>query len=687
MKQQKNYPPQMRFLKAWLEHIKIPAGLIFFVLGILSTIWFLIRVIPKPSRAHYPCMKAAAPFMSGFFIYLLTLGTSVFAFRKFRQKLYQSRYSVALGLLLLSIVSAGVYFIYDAQPSKAAILSNSAPPEGVNNPMGIAYGIKPGRVVWSWDSDATNAYCLNNWVYNSTTGVFDTSFYFSPENNDTNVINNLVSKAIINTVGAKTEEEAWDSIFHYFNRQKNGIDTGYQQGQDIFIKVNEGSMSWYGMFDPNDLSRIITNATPGNPAQCDIVETSPFVMYAVLKSLVYQAHVPQANIFIGEPMRNLYKDVYTFLHNDFLNVNYLGNNLQTMFSSLNLPDLGRYPVDTIGSDSIHYSTTTPGGDKLYDVYSYCSYVINIAALKGHYRAGVTLNAKNHFGSQARMTFGASGASQFHDSLVAPLNTDPFTDPQVTNAGYHKYRPQVDLMAHPDLGGKTVLYMVDGLYSGQDGYFANSMIWRMPPFNNNYPSSVFVSQDEVALESVCYDFLRNEYDGTGGRSDCPNYVGVDDYLHQAADSSNWPSYIKYKPDGIHIIGSLGVHEHWNNAIDKQYTRNLDPVNGKGIELYRVLIPAATKNTIINNNNILTIFPNPASHNTNISYTLSDYSNVLVEIYTQDSKMVTVLCNQPENQGQHTIEWNFNEPQGIYICKLTLKNSSGTSTLTGRIEVIK
>jgi hypothetical protein len=43
----------------------------FYLAGISSTIWFLIRVIPKPSRATYPCMRAAAPFMSAFIIYLI----------------------------------------------------------------------------------------------------------------------------------------------------------------------------------------------------------------------------------------------------------------------------------------------------------------------------------------------------------------------------------------------------------------------------------------------------------------------------------------------------------------------------------------------------------------------------------------------------------------------------------------
>ena len=53
---------------------KLSAGMMFFVLGISSTVWFLIRVIPKPSRASYPCMRTAAPLMSAFVIYLISLG-------------------------------------------------------------------------------------------------------------------------------------------------------------------------------------------------------------------------------------------------------------------------------------------------------------------------------------------------------------------------------------------------------------------------------------------------------------------------------------------------------------------------------------------------------------------------------------------------------------------------------------
>jgi hypothetical protein len=91
----------------------------------------------------------------------------------------------------------------------------------------------------------------------------------------------------------------------------------------------------------------------------------------------------------------------------------------------------------------------------------------------------------------------------------------------------------------------------------------------------------MSLDQLALESVCFDFLRNEWDGTKTHNasnnryqNIPNVNGVDDYLHQAADPANWPQGISYDPDNSgKPLTSLGIHEHWNNPVDKQYSQNL------------------------------------------------------------------------------------------------------------------
>ena len=103
-------------------------------------------------------------------------------------------------------------------------------------------------------------------------------------------------------------------------------------------------------------------------------------------------------------------------------------------------------------------------------------------------------------------------------------------------------------------------------------------WQTAPFNNDWASSFFASQDPVAIDSVGFDFLYNEWPEAAG----PGGDGADDYLHEAASIPNPPSGYTYDPnhDG-RLTASLGVHEHWNNATDKQYTRNLG--TGKGIEL--------------------------------------------------------------------------------------------------------
>ena len=77
----------------------------FAIGGLASLVWFLVRVIPKPSRAAYPCQRAAAPLASGFVVWLLGVIASAVAAKKARQYLYRSRYVIA-GLCILASVAA-----------------------------------------------------------------------------------------------------------------------------------------------------------------------------------------------------------------------------------------------------------------------------------------------------------------------------------------------------------------------------------------------------------------------------------------------------------------------------------------------------------------------------------------------------------------------------------------------------
>ncbi len=112
-------------------------------------------------------------------------------------------------------------------------------------------------------------------------------------------------------------------------------------------------------------------------------------------------------------------------------------------------------------------------------------MINIPALKAHARAGITLTAKNHFGTQTR-----NGADHLHAGLVAPDGVTP------TRTQMHMYRVQVDLMGHPYLGLNTMLFIVDGLWAGSEAVNPPTK-WDMAPFNRDWTSSLFLSQDQVA----------------------------------------------------------------------------------------------------------------------------------------------------------------------------------------------
>lgn len=425
-----------------------------------------------------------------------------------------------------------------------------------NQPMGIAKGVYPGRVVWVHDPSAVNQSCVVD-----ATGH---GWYLS-ENNNQAVIDGMVSTALRNLAGKNSDGEAWDAIFMYHNAARGKGAIGYTVGEKIFIKINATS-AWAGNFNP-------VNLTP----DAYISETSVGPVLSMLRQLVGVVGVNQQDIYVGDPMKHIYKHLYDVWHGEFPNVHYLDND--------GYESLGRESVVPSTTAIIHYSDQglalliNPGDtpvhqDYLYTVFEDAEYLINIPMLKGHMRAGMTMFAKNHFGSQTRVD-----ASHLHGGLVAPDEA-----PNVTRGTYGMYRVQVDIMGHSLLGGKNLVYLMDALWA-TDYELDVPLKWQMPPFSNSFSASVFASLDPVAIESVGYDFLRSEFtsDRVPAAGTYVQMPAVDDYLHQAADSANWPPGTVYDPDNSGLpIGSLGTHEHWNNAASMQYSRNLDPA-GTGIEL--------------------------------------------------------------------------------------------------------
>jgi len=273
------------------------AKLFFALVGLGALIWFLVRVIPKPSRATYPCQRAAFPIASGFIIYLLSLASSSFAFLKLKKHWKAGDNWAALIFLIIIIISG--FFVL--QSDKPYIYANyQSVPQDPNQPIGEGKGIFPGRVVWVRDSTAVNQQYTNQ----------TSTYWWNDVNSNQTAINNMVSKAIKTITGKESDLEAWDAIFRYYNITHGRGDVGYSAGEKIVIKLN-----------------LNTGASGNSYTRPDdrTIDTSPQVVYAVLDQLINIADVSQVDIGFGDPGRNVDNIFWDKFHQIFPNVKYWGN--------------------------------------------------------------------------------------------------------------------------------------------------------------------------------------------------------------------------------------------------------------------------------------------------------------------------------------------------------------------------
>ncbi|HEY5915615.1 MAG TPA: DUF362 domain-containing protein [Verrucomicrobiae bacterium] len=520
-------------------------GLAFLSTGLGSLLWFLVRVVPKPSRAAYPCQRAAAPFASAFVVWLLAVLGARWALARRAEFVRRARVTAAwaCSAVFLVCVALGVLSI----PQHAGFAD-----PGPHGPLGIARGIHPGRVAWVHAPDATD------WA-----GWNASEPWWQSNHTDLAVVEQMVSRGIRDVAGQESDAGAWRALFADFNSSHGRGERGYQAGERVVIKIN---LTTENSGSDCDL------ATHEKIANLNRIDNSPQMLLALLRQLVYVAGVAETNISIGDPTALFPGFLYRPLHGEFPGVTYF----EVMGGA------GR--TETAFSPAPFYWSTPAADGKLQDYipvpFIQADYLINFAVLKGH-SSGVTSCGKNLYGSlkrcPSRFLYG-QGTLDYYDMHLSLPNAE-------WSPGMGHYRAVVDLMGHRNLGGKTLLCLIDGLFAG---YYWDSQPypWKTPPFgdgtNADWPSSLFVSQDPVAIDSVAFDFLLNEWpavvkSGVGATNSLQG--GAEDYLHEAALAGAPPSGTFYDPekDGERMR-SLGVHEHWNNALDKQYSRNLGGTNG-------------------------------------------------------------------------------------------------------------
>jgi uncharacterized protein (DUF362 family) len=405
------------------------------------------------------------------------------------------------------------------------------PAEGANQPMGTGQGIHPGRVVWARDTKAT--------TWDGVKG-----YWWDDEFTDQKAVHEMMSRSILRLTGSKNEKQAWDALFRNFNETRKRGRSGYKPGERIAIKMNcnqDRSPEW----GKPGAGRRALNGLP-----------SPQVALALAAQLVERAGVRGEDILIYDVtgFRNVGQPIFTRFRQSadaqLQKVQFLAGTHYDLPGRLSaVPDL---------DNPIRFAEEGIPAGYLPKQVTEASYMINVALLRAHGMAGVTLLAKNHFGSVHFPNDGGWSPRVLHNHV---LRTAP--------AG--SYNALVDLLGHRHLGGKTMLNILDALYTAEHN---EGNVFKWASLENQWAASLLVSQDPVALDSVGVDFLRNEPRATQVRG------SVDNYLHEAANAARPASGTAYAPSGA-ALKSLGVHEHWNNAAERKYSRNLG--SKEGIEL--------------------------------------------------------------------------------------------------------
>ncbi len=370
-----------------------------------------------------------------------------------------------------------------------------------NEPLGVARGINDGRVAWvhapgvaTWDGE-TGLWVEDRW-------------------NDQAKADEMIRTAVMTISGKKNAKDAWKALFKQFNKEHGKGNKGYKPGEKIAIKLN--------------MNNVLTHR--------DTIElnSSPFVTLALLRSLINDGGVRQEDITVSEPSRTIPDSIYNKCHREFPRVTFEDNiGGDGRVKCEYYPEQIKYSVDN-GKLARGIAKSFVDAD----------YTINSALLKTHKGPGVTLTAKNWYGC-------TDIALQWRKNAHNNFSPDK-------RHGKPGYKTFVDFIAHKDLGGKCLLYLIDGTYGSRDVNGKPHPKWEKEPFNGQWACSIIMSQDPLACDVVGMDLLIYEWPRFGSFNYC------DEYLREAAMIPNPVSGTTYDPerDGKPVTAPLGLMEHWN-----------------------------------------------------------------------------------------------------------------------------
>ena len=231
--------------------------------------------------------------------------------------------------------------------------------------------------------------------------------------------------------------------------------------------------------------------------------------------------IPGERIWIADPSRNIPERFRDMIKNP--NIQYYGRS------------------DCEGAPNYHTTTsvdpsspaasiaTCPEGEKIlpFQVFVDANHLINVPKFLSH-GSYVTLALKNHYGSVLYENFDRTTMHAYFNESgnAAGCNLD------TANI-------LADINNNPHIRDKTRLIIGEGLFGNQYSNRGDARRWGI--FGNGSPNMYFFSTDPISISSVMTDYIMAE---RGWQSHQQLHAGA--YL------------------------GLGVHEHWDNFENKNYS---------------------------------------------------------------------------------------------------------------------
>ena len=364
--------------------------------GAAALAWFLVRVIPKPSRANYPCQRAAFPIASSFVLWLC----GVMAIKCGLKRLKCGRWAACCGVMtLLSVVAWTVVSFAGngaAQNANQPHTDWNFIPAKPNTPVGVARGIYPGRVVWARDPLATK--WAGHWQQKSDQWWLD-------ENTDQARVDALLANTLTRLTGTTNNAAAWRAVFEHYNQNARGLaQRDYQPGEIVAIKIN------------------LNNSEKGDKAD-NYTDASPQMVLAMVRQLVYEAQVRPEDILIYDVRRFIPPYMLTKVWGEFKDVRFVQNK-PALAAQPKHPSYADYRklegpewVEGVAYSNGKYKDAKLIPKQVFDA----TYIVNLALLKAHSypyntmengdegQTGITMCGKNHFGS-------IKGTSELHAAI-------------------------------------------------------------------------------------------------------------------------------------------------------------------------------------------------------------------------------------------------------------------------------